>query len=147
MIVNATYQPRRKPTQAALNTQVAGYTVGLDYDLRVRSNLLGALQHKLHFLKFFAQQQSISIEHVWHSDKQVEYQTVSQFLDTWKINWSAIRIIRVPFLRKEVGGGEAFRAVAELFPLRVKLLFDGCEDRRQWFNWSVKFVPWGWKSI
>ena len=145
MIISAQFQPQKKilgcRSTAQRDTTQAGYLPSFSYTITVRSNPLAALQNKLRFVPWFRDLHSVTVvNNPFHV--RVRYKTVSDFLSTWHINYADTKVIRIPFLKHKVGGGDAFASVAERFPLRIKLLFDGCLDRREWFNWNVVFVPW-----
>lgn len=106
---------------------------GVPLLLEVRSNVFGAL-HIGH---------SISVRPANVKLAALKYKTVTDFLDAWEIHFAATRVFRLPFLKDVYGLGEVVRYFAEKFPLWVKEKFDGCEDRRAWLNWSVRFVPLG----
>jgi hypothetical protein len=115
------------------------WALGETYELVVHSNPFGALQFKLP--RLFGGQKSITVVDIWHPAKTRSYQTITDFLWAWEINWAETRTIRVPFLRRSIGFGFVFELVAERFPLRFKMLFNGCSDRRTWYNHCVRFVP------
>lgn len=103
----------------------------------VRSNPLGALRRS---------QSSITVR-LWDetfgmwSHNAMHYQTITDFLSNWHVVKAETRHIRVPFLRYNIGLGDAFAFFAERLPLWFKAKFNGCIDRREWWNWLLQFTP------
>lgn len=126
------------------------WRLGTTYALEVRSNPLGALQFKLPWL--FGRQKSIKVVTIGYIDDELgfvpgagavaEYQTCSDFLWSWEIDYTEPTMVPVPFLREAIGFGDLFERFAERFPLWFKMLFSGCCDRKEWFNHSLVFIPW-----
>lgn len=101
--------------------------------LDVRSNPFGALH--------MGPSITITNEH----GIKVSYETISDFLDNWEILGSRQIQIPVPFLRDKVGLGTVagkFFAFFHVYPTENC----GCPDRKQWWNWLMAFIPFGYKE-
>ena len=105
--------------------------------IRVASNPLGAL-HLTDSIRVYMQDDQVHGGE-WHT--AMHYETITDFLADWKIIKSRTHIVRVPFLRRVIGGGDAFAFFAEKMPLWFKMKFNGCLDRREWWNHWIRFVP------
>lgn len=75
------------------------------------------------------------------SHNAMHYETITDFLGDWHIVKAETRHIRIPFLRRNIGLGDAFAFFAERLPLWFKAKFNGCTDRREWWNWLLQFTP------
>lgn len=71
----------------------------------------------------------------------MHYQTITDFLSNWHVVKAETRHIRVPFLHYNIGLGDAFAFFAERLPLWFKAKFNGCVDRREWWNWLLQIAP------
>lgn len=112
------------------------FAYGEPKHLRVSSNPLGAL----HLANSITVQLWDETFGIW-SHNAMHYQTVTDFLSDWRIVSAETRHIRIPFLRHNIGLGDAFAFFAERLPLWFKAKFNGCVDRREWWNWLLQFAP------
>jgi len=117
-------------------------------NIRVVSNPFGALQNKplfrllgLRSIRVYLQEDVTHTAMHQESLRSLDYETITDFLFDWKIVKAQTHIVRVPFLRRVVGGGDAFAFFAEKLPLWFKMKFNGCLDRREWWNHWLRFVP------
>lgn len=112
--------------------------------LLVKSNPLGALQN-IPVLKY-ASADSIRV-YVWSevmgvwSHTPIHYQTITDFLTDWHIVKARTHRIHLPLLRRTYGLGDMFALFAERAPLWFKAKFNGCLDRREWWNYLLQISP------
>lgn len=112
------------------------YMHGEAQQIKVASNPLGAL-HLTDSIKVYLHD---TYTKKWFHTA-ISYETITDFLADWKIIKARTHTVRVPFLRRVIGGGDAFAFFAEKMPLWFKMKFNGCLDRREWWNHWIHFVP------
>jgi hypothetical protein len=77
---------------------------------------------------------------VWKHDV-LRYRTITDFFVAWKVVKAETHRMKVPLLRRTVGLGDGFAFFAERLPLWFKMKFNGCLDRRAYWNDLLQFVP------
>lgn len=104
--------------------------------LLVRSNPLGAL-HLANSISVRIWDETFGM---WGHDA-IHYQTITEFLDDWHIVKARTHRIHLPLLRRTYGLGDMFALFAERAPLWFKAKFNGCLDRREWWNYLLQISP------
>jgi hypothetical protein len=97
--------------------------------LKVRTNPLGVLRIG----------NSIRYENLCTGGTN-SYRTITDFLREWSIASADTRLVRLPFIIHRHGLGDvagAFFARLGVYPKGDC----GCSDRKEWWNWLLKFVP------
>lgn len=118
--------------------RLVSYRYGPKQEIKVVSNPLGAL-HLANSIKVYLKMRETG-RRQW-SYTPISYETITEFLADWKIVKAHTHIVRLPFLRYVIGGGDAFAFFAEKLPLWFKMKFNGCLDRREWWNHWIRFAP------
>jgi hypothetical protein len=112
--------------------------------LWVKSNPFGALQHMPLFRRMGIHSITVCLWDetfgTWSHDA-LRYRTITDFFVAWKVVKAETHRMKVPLLRRTVGLGDGFAFFAERLPLWFKMKFNGCLDRRAYWNDLLQFVP------